>query len=114
MFDIKYGDKIYIIVRADLNPGQILAQSCHSAIDFVMLYPEFSGEWRTKSDHICVLEIENEEKLKELLQKAKDKNIMHSAFFESDMNNELTAIALAPSNKTRKLCYHLKLALQKT
>lgn len=112
MSNIKDGDKLYIIVREDLSPGARLAQSVHAAFAYAREHQELTHLWMDNSNHICILEIENEEKLKELLQKAVNKNVKCSSFNESDMNDELTSIALEPSNKTRKLCYNLKLALK--
>jgi hypothetical protein len=63
------------------------------------------------SNYICVLGIENELALKDLMQQAIDKGISVAIFREPDLNDEITAIALAPCSKSKKLCRGLKLAL---
>jgi peptidyl-tRNA hydrolase len=87
-----------------------LAQSCHAAIEFKFRYPEIASEWFNQSNYICILEIENETKLVELLYKARFKEIAVAEFIEPDYDNSLTAIALAPGEKSKKLCSNLRLA----
>lgn len=59
-----------------------------------------------------MLSVENEAELIDLIDKADQANIEWSAFYESDLDYELTAIALAPGNKSKELCKGLKLALK--
>jgi len=46
-----------------------------------------------------------------LLEKIKIQELKHSIFREPDMNNQMTAIAVEPTEKTMKLCSKLPLAL---
>lgn len=64
------------------------------------------------SNYICILEIDNEQYLLELLTKAKQQDILTSYFNEPDFNNSLTAIVLEPGLKSKKICSTLKLALK--
>ena len=102
---------MYVVVRADICGGYQVAQSCHAAIQYVMDHPEQSRIWHETSDYIVVLNIENEEKLKELMQKAIEKKINFSSYKEPDLENQYTAVAFEPSKKSKSLCRGLKLAL---
>lgn len=95
-----------------MKPGSILAQSVHAAFTFGQEHPALTNDWLINSNYICILEIDNEEKLGELLSKAKQQNIPVSAFIEPDYDNSLTAIALAPTAASKKLCSNLRLALK--
>lgn len=100
-------------MRKDLEPGAKLAQSCHTAFRFADEWRHTTNDWMDNSEYICILEIDNELELTNLLEKARQENIPSSCFIEPDFNNSLTAIALAPGPQSKKLCSGLKLALSK-
>lgn len=110
MSQIKANDKLYIIIRSDLKSGAKLAQACHCAFQFAKEHPEVTSNWMNISNYICILESENEANLLELLSKANNEGIKTSYFLEEDFGNSLTAIALEPGNKSKKLCQKLPLA----
>lgn len=62
------------------------------------------------SNYICILETETEASLLELLTTANNEGIKTSYFIEEDFDNSLTAIALEPGIKSKKLCQKLSLA----
>ncbi len=95
-----------------MSPGAQLAQSVHAAFEFAFSYPELTKNWMDISNYITILSISNESELMLLIEKALDRDIELSLFLESDMNNELTALALAPCKESKKLCQKLKLALK--
>lgn len=105
-------DKLYIIVRNDLAPGAQLAQSCHVAFSFSQEFPKITSHWMKESNYICVLSIENEQELVKLIDKARNLDLRFSIFRESDLEDQITAIALEPGERSRKLCRNLKLALK--
>lgn len=107
---MKYGDKLYIVVRKDLKPGIQLAQALHAALHFSFDHRALCEKWMNISDHICVLHIDNEEELQKLLYKANSKRIVSSTFNEPDLDNSLTAICFEPGIKSKSLCKNLKLA----
>lgn len=53
----------------------------------------------------------NEQELVRLTEEAAKNEIKFSIFREPDIDNQITAIALEPGNKSKKLCSKLKLAL---
>lgn len=89
-----------------------LAQSCHAALEFAKEFPEKIKEWMEISNYICCVSVSNEEEIHELIEKASTKDIRFSIFREPDLDDQITAIALEPSDKSRKLCSCLKLALR--
>ena len=109
---IKEGDKLYVITRADLEPGYQAVQSIHAAIQFKFEHPEISLNWFEKSNYLGLLSVANEEELIKLTQQAKELDISYSIFREPDIDNQITAIALAPGPKSKKLCSRLPLALK--
>lgn len=74
-------------------------------------HPEQSKIWHETSDYIVVLNIDDEEKLKELMQKALEEKINFSSYKEPDLDNQYTAVAFEPNKKSKSLCRGLKLAL---
>ena len=67
------------------------------------------------SNYICCLSVQNEQELQNLIEKALRNNIRFSVFKEPDIEDQVTAIALEPgqkTKKTKKLCSNLKLALR--
>jgi len=58
-----------------------------------------------------VLNIDNEEKLIELMEKANQLNIKYVGYREQDLDNQYTAACFEPGKQTKKLCTNLKLAL---
>lgn len=84
----------------------------HAAFRFADEWRYTTQKWLDNSEYICILEIENESQLKELLQRARELDIPNSSFTEPDFNNSLTAIALAPCPESKKLCSALPLALK--
>ena len=113
MKKVVYGQsKLIVITRRDLSPGQQAVQSAHSAIEFQHEHPEIAKEWNTNSKYLIFLSVENEEELQKLLQKAQIRNLKYSTFFEPDIGNQLTAIALEPGQISEKLVSNLPLALK--
>ena len=80
------------MTRQDLSHGVQTAQSCHAVAEFAYFNHEKFKLWRQKSNYKICLEATNEKSLSKLLLKLQDKNVAVSAFYEPDINNELTAI----------------------
>lgn len=74
-------------------------------------YPDIDRCWFDNSNYIALLSVSNEEEMHKLIEKAITKDIRLSIFREPDLDNRITAIALEPSDKSRRLCSCLKLAL---
>ncbi len=87
-------------------------QSIHAAIQFAMEHPDTNKEWFEKSNYLGFLSVSNEVELLCLAERAAMLGIEYSVFREPDVDNQVTAIAIAPGNKSKKLCSNLKLALK--
>lgn len=103
--------KLYIVVNRKLPAGLQIAQSVHAFQEFASEHPEVTASWHKNSNYICVLST-HEDGLFDLLDKAQDKEIKHSCFFEPDLDDALTAVAFEPSGASRKLLRKLPLALR--
>ncbi len=106
------GDKLYLVTRKDIAPGYQAVQACHAMRQFTEDHPEIDQQWFKVSNYLCLLSVKNEEELYSLVCKAKSLDIKVSVFREPDIENQITAIALAPGEKSKELCGKLKLALR--
>lgn len=87
-------------------------QSIHAAIQFAMEHPSTNKEWFEKSNYLGFLSVSDERQLLRLAEKANSLGIECSIFREPDIDNQVTAIAIAPGSTSKKLCSNLKLALK--
>jgi len=106
------GDKLTVVVRTDLTPGEQACQAMHAARRFGELHEEIESLWYERSNTLALLCVADEEELRCLLGRANDKGIKTAHFCEPDLNHALTAVALEPSKATKKLCEGLPLALK--
>lgn len=100
------------MVREDISVPQQAIQSGHAAIQFQHDHPEIARQWHEQSKYLAYLSAHNESHLKELIYKAEIRNIKYSIFTEPDIGDEITAIALEPSDASRRLCSSLPLAMK--
>ena len=103
---------MYIVGREDLGPGYMSVQAMHAAIQFQHDHTEYASVWYKRSNYLGFLSVANESELIRLIDKAESLNIKLSVFREPDIDNQITAIAIEPGVKSRKLCSSLKLALR--
>lgn len=105
-------EKLYIVTRSNLKPGQQASQLVHVAREFQEAWPDIERKWYQESNTIVLLSVANETELRNLASKAKDKGIKTALFREPDLKNALTAIALEPCEQTASLCSGIALALR--
>lgn len=103
-------EKLFLVTRKDLPPGQQAVQAAHAAREFQREHPVEERLWHEGSNTLAFLAVPDEEHLLHLLEKAQQKGISAAEFREPDRQNELTAIALGP--RAKKLCTRLPLALR--
>ena len=104
-------EKLYIVTRRDLSPGLQAAQVAHAAFQFGYEHRPLAHAWLRESNFLVILSTEDEEELTLLGKKAETLNLPVSWFREPDIEDEVTAIAIAPSPATVELTSHLSLAL---
>lgn len=102
------------MTREDLSPGYQGVQSIHAAIQFAMEHPDTNKVWFENSNYLGFLSVADEIELSKLIELASYNDIQFSVFKEPDIDNQITAIALAPGPKTKRLCSNLKLALRES
>lgn len=95
-----------------ITPGYQAVQAAHSIPLFSLEHPEIFFEWYHVSNYLVVLSVDNEESLKNLIAKAKERGIKCSVFAEPDIDNQITSIALEPCTETDRLVSNIPLALK--
>lgn len=91
-----------------------MAQAIHAAIQFTQDYPDEARDWYKSSNYLVVINTPNEDTLRDLWDRSRQKRIESSLVSEPDLNGQLTAMALEPGEKSRKLCACLPLAFRDT
>ena len=105
-------EKLIVVTRRDLTPGYQLVQANHAVAKFIFEFTQIAKKWYDESNYIATLATKNESELHLLINKAKEKNINFTIFCEPDIDNQITAICLEPSELSRKLCSSIPLALK--
>lgn len=105
-------DKLYVVGRGDLTPGQQAAQAVHAAFQFALEFPETAADWHPGT--LIVLSVPDEDSLLDLLDQLHLAELQYTYFVEPDYTPELqhTAVAIAPSEEAANLLAHLPLALR--
>lgn len=104
--------KLIVITRRDLAPGIQAVQAAHAAIDFQHQHSSIAREWNINSNYLIFLSVQDEQELKRFIQKFQIYGLNHTVFAEPDLDNQVTAVCVEPSERTMKLCSHLPLALR--
>lgn len=97
-----------MVVRGDLDPGAVVAQACHGLRSFADGYPELDRQWYEGSNNLVVVQVPDEPALQELRRRAQERGEPVTAFYEPDLGDTLTALALMGT----RLCSSLPLALR--
>lgn len=84
----------------------------HALRQFIKDHPEIDKEWFEKSNYLGFLSVADEHELIKLIESALAKGIKFSIFREPDIGNQITAIAIEPGAKSKKLCSNLQLGLK--
>lgn len=110
--NIVAGDKIYVVTREDLSHGQQAVQSIHALRQFVHEHPEVDSEWFERSNYLALLSVQSHAELVSFYDEAKSKGLKCSAFYEPDLDNAMTALAIEPGKPAALLCRRLPLAMK--
>lgn len=112
MTQINKYNNLLVVTRQDLSPGYQSVQSSHAIVEFSFEHPDLYKNWYNFSKAITLLAVPNEDHLKFLISKITQSGIKFSIFIEPDINNQVTAIAIAPSEQAHKMCSSIPLALR--
>jgi len=80
--------------------------------DLMILYPEESKTWHSQSNSLVCLSVKDEKALLALSEKLSLEGIKHVLFREPDIENQITSIAIEASDRARKICSNMPLALK--
>lgn len=87
-------EKLYVIIRTDLDHGPQLAQLGHGVAAFAAAHPEPFQAWATPEQrNIVCLAVPSAGALEHTLSRLKGAAARTAEFRETDLNGELTAIA---------------------
>ena len=103
--------KLVTITRKDLHAGYQLVQTAHSVAEFAHQFPNQFQDWKTTSNYVISLSIDNEDKLQRLFYKLQDNGADVVAFTEPDIDDQLTAICYYGTPEMIKITNKLNLAL---
>lgn len=101
-----------VVTRQDLSPGYQAVQSIHALPEFAKEHPEEYQNWYETSKYIALLSVKDEHHLKNLIRKLNEKGIKYSIFLEPDIDNQVTSVAIEPSEDAHHICKRLPLALR--
>ena len=104
--------KLVTVTRKDISAGYQIIQTAHSVAEFAHHFPNQFKDWKTISNYVISLSIDNEEKLQRLFYKLQDNGADVIAFTEPDINNQLTAICYYGTPEMIKITNKLDLALK--
>lgn len=102
--------RLYLVVREDLSPGQQATQAAHALRQFVAEHPAQDKHWFETSNTLVLVAAKNEEHLNKLDRKLRMNGVAVSRFTEPDLAGSLTAIAVSPDGS--RILRNLKLALK--
>jgi len=85
--------KLFIVVRADLDPGLQMAQAIHAAIQFVLEHQTEARAWYDTSNNVIVKQVADEATLTELVLERDYNRTTCQVFGEPDLNGAWTAAA---------------------
>lgn len=86
-------------MREDLSPSQQAVQSVHAAIEAAKA---FDLESLPDHPYVVILAAKNEQRLNRARKYLVDNGVQHTYFYESDIGNELTALATEPIHGERR------------
>jgi hypothetical protein len=95
--------KLYVITRKDLTPGQQAVQSGHAIVGYSLQEPEMFRLWHDKSNYLCYLSVACEDTLEDLADHAWYIGVKYFAFREPDLDEALTAVCFEPTVESADL-----------
>jgi hypothetical protein len=83
---------VYVLVRRDLTAPQQIVQACHACLEASRTFLATDSE----HPHLVVCGVRDELRLGHFLERMRRSGVRFRAFFEPDLDNQLTAAATEP------------------
>lgn len=106
--------KLVTVTRKDLSAGYQLVQSGHAIAEWIKHFPELFAEWNKQSNYLISLSTDNEESLQDLYNRLQYYGADVVAFYEPDIQNQMTAICYLGTPEMLKHTKKLDLALSES
>jgi peptidyl-tRNA hydrolase len=103
-------DRLYVLVRSDLNPGLAMAQACHAVAAFAAAYPEECAHWKAGGNNLVCLSVPSEGPLRAMAARSLERGALVTVFTEPDLHGQATAVAI--SGEAKATLRQLPLALK--
>lgn len=87
-------------------------QSAHALANFAIENFSIFESWQKESNYLIQLSTDSLSSLQEFLVKLENNSIAHTAFYEPDLDNILTAICIEPTEQARKITGSFPLMLK--
>lgn len=107
--DSKNEEKLVFVTRQDLSFGYQISQTAHVVSAFEDKYPEIYQRWKRDSNSLICLAVKDQDALRKLKMTLTKKGVKYAEFFEPDVK-QVTALAVEPSEMTRKVTKYIPLA----
>lgn len=104
--------KLITVTRKEISPGYQLVQSGHAIAEFAHQFPDKFTQWKEQSNYLVSLSTDNEKTLQDLYNKLQYYGADIVAFYESDIQNQMTAICFYGTPEMQHYTKKLDLALQ--
>jgi len=75
----------------------------------MIAFPIKGQAWYRDSNYVAILEVDNEQDLIRLIQKAESRQLDVAVFREPDLDNAITAIVIEPGDQSRRMCSSIRL-----
>lgn len=105
-------EKLVTVTRQDLAAGYQTVQSAHVVAEFADTHPKLFKQWKHGSNSLICLAVKDLPELNQLCKTLDKKGVKYVKFFEPDVE-QLTAVAIEPSEMTRKITKYIPLANRK-
>jgi hypothetical protein len=102
------------ITRQDITPGYQVVQTAHAIADFIHEHPAVSKQWKEESNSIITLSTKDEQSLTDYFNRLKELTPYVTSFYEPDVEDQMTAIAVYGTPSIRKVLSNLPLALKQS
>lgn len=81
-----------------MSPSQQAVQCVHAAVRLAYYYGDSLTDWLTIYERVVILGVDDEAELRKWISIILSRYSSYCVFYEADLNNEPTAVAVHPEN----------------